>query len=372
MEEVSEERFRRIVIETCREVIAKRAEPTPYTILINQVDPVLAKRGLFGTLHSGLDVKTVLEESVGKEFELVSARLGGAAGKLWWFADKAFAARLEAVPLTERVEETVFRCLHEKGRVTFTEVWDTVAREFPNSLTSDSTSIGEALEIYGRKVGGGAWMLKEEVRLSLTRHSEIIVYLARIGREHGHEIWIGQREQREVFNTLAENVRLRDLVTTGKPAKLKDVTNPKTVLDMDVLWLDGDNVVHAFEVECTTSMTSGLQRGSNLPVRVPKTMVIPEEREGDFERKMKSPLFSEHIARDNWSLLYFNAFIQAYGKTKAKTSLENLLGQKRKPTQPAASIEEAPAQQNLFSFGSEVEPTRQDPVAVAEEPPSGE
>ncbi len=91
MEEISEERFRRIVIETCREVIACRAEPTPYTILINQVDPVLAKRGLFGTLQTGLDVKTVLEESVGKEFELVEAKLGGATGKLWWFADKAFA-----------------------------------------------------------------------------------------------------------------------------------------------------------------------------------------------------------------------------------------------------------------------------------------
>jgi hypothetical protein len=54
----------------------------------------------------------------------MDAKLGGASGKLWWFADKAFAARLEAVPLTERVEATVFRCLHEKGRVTFTEVWD--------------------------------------------------------------------------------------------------------------------------------------------------------------------------------------------------------------------------------------------------------
>jgi hypothetical protein len=310
-------------------------------------------------------VKTVLEESVGKEFVLVAAKLGGAAGKFWWFADKAFAAPLEAAPLTERVEETVFRCLHEKGRVTFTEVWDTVAREFPNSLTSDSTSIGEALEIYGRKVSGGAWMLKEEVRLSLTRHSKIIAYLARIGRELGHDIWIGQREQREVINTLAEDVRLRDLVTIGKPAKLKDVTNPKTVLDMDVLWLDDDNVVRAFEVECTTSMTSGLQRGSNLPVNVPKTMVIPEERERDFERKMKSPLFSEHFAGDNWSLLYFNAFIQAYGKTKAKTSLDPLLGQKKKATQSAADIEEVPTQQNLFSFGSESEHTS---AAIAEDP----
>ena len=139
----------------------------------------------------------MLEESIGKDFELVDAKLGGASGKLWWFADKTFAARLEAVPLTERVEETVFRCLHEKGRVTFTEVWDTVAREFPNSLTSDSTSITEALEIYGRKVSGGAWMLKEEIRLSLSRHSELIALLAKIGEARGHSIWIGQREQRD-------------------------------------------------------------------------------------------------------------------------------------------------------------------------------
>jgi hypothetical protein len=141
---------------------------------------------------------------------------------------------------------------------------------------------------------------------------------------------------------------------------------------MDALWLDGGRVVRAFEVECTTSMTSGLQRGSNLPANVPKTMVIPEEREGDFERKMKSPLFSEHFARDNWGLLYFNALIQAYGKTKAKTSLENLLGQKKKPDRPAAGVEEVQAQQNLFSFGSESEQAPQAPAAVAEDPPPDE
>ena len=328
MEEISEERFRRIVIETCREVIASRAEPTPYTILINQVDPVLAKRGLFGTLHTGLDVKTVLEESIGKEFELVEAKLGGAAGKLWWFADKTFAARLEAVPLTERVEETVFRCLNEKGRVTFTEVWDTVAREFPNSLTSDSTSITEALEIYGRKVSGGSWMLKEEIRISLSRHSEIIALLAKIGEARGHSIWIGQREQRDTASGVVERVLLRDLVTK-KPASLKGVKELATVLNMDLLWLDGSEVVRAFEVECTTTMTSGLQRGSNLPAGVPKTMVIPEEREDDYQRKMKSPLFSEHFAKDNWTLAYFNALREAFTKTKAKTDLESLLGKKK-------------------------------------------
>ncbi len=330
MEEVSEERFRRIVIETCREVIASRAEPTPYTILMNQVDPVLARRGLFGTLQTGLDVKRILEESIGKDFRLVEARWGGASGKLWWFADDAFAARLQAVPLTERVEETVFRCLHEKGRVTFTEIWDTVAREFPNSLTSDSTSITEALEVYGRKVSGGAWMLKEEIRIHLSRHSELIALLAKIGAARGHTVWIGQREQRESAAGLVEEVRLRDLVTS-KPAALSGVRNLRPVLDMDLLWLDGAQVVRAFEVESTTTMTSGLQHGSNLPATVPKTMVIPEERERDFERKMKSPLFSEHFRDDNWTLLYFDALRQAFTKAKARTALEPLLGVKKKP-----------------------------------------
>jgi hypothetical protein len=57
---------------------------------MNQVDLVLAKRGWFGTLQTGLDAKTVLERSIGREFEFVEAKLGAASGKLWWFADKPF------------------------------------------------------------------------------------------------------------------------------------------------------------------------------------------------------------------------------------------------------------------------------------------
>ncbi len=58
--------------------------------------------------------------------------------------------------------------------------------------------------------------------------------------------------------------------------------NLSPVLNMDLLWLKGGEVIRAFEVECTTTMTSGLQRGSNLPAHVPKTMVIPEERGSRF------------------------------------------------------------------------------------------
>jgi len=58
-------------------------------------------------------------------------------------------------------------------------------------------------------------------------------------------------------------------------------------------------------------------------------MVIPEEREKDFERKMKSPLFSEYFEKDNWTLAYFNALREAFTKTKANTNLESLFNIKK-------------------------------------------
>lgn len=370
MEEVSEERFRKIVIETCTDVIARRAEPTPYTILINQVDPELAKRGLFGALQTGLDVLAVLKESLGTTFKLVPAKLGGASGELWWFSEeKLKTLRLETVPLSERVEETVYRSLSERGRVTFTDVWDAVSREFPNSLTSDSTSIKDALEIYGTKASSGYWMLKPEIRLAVTAHSEMISYLAKIGGERGYDIWIGQREQRDEFSSgVAQTTSLRELVTVDKPTKLEGVKNASPVLQMDLLWLKDGKVMRAFEVESTTTMTSGLQRGSNLPKETPKIMVIPEDREGDLKRKMESPLFNEHFNGDNWQLIYFEGLRQAFAKTKAKTKLEDICGVKKNRSRVEAVMEEGQRQQDLFSFDYESKSESSYAPIVAEDP----
>jgi hypothetical protein len=157
----------------------------------------------------------------------------------------------------------------------------------------------------------------------------LVALLAQIGRQRGYEIWIGQREQRERAGGLAPNVLLRDLVT-ARPTMLAKVSDLRPGPDMDLLWLKGNQVAHAFEVESTTTMTSGLQRGSNLPNNVPKTMVIPEERERDHERKMKSPLFSQHFAKDHCNLLFFDAFRQAFAKTKTRTAFESLFGKKKK------------------------------------------
>lgn len=327
-ERFDENLFEKIVIDSTIAVLAERAEPTPYTIIINYIDPQLAKCGFFSSLSTGQDVKAVLDEHLGKEFVLVPTKLGGAAGKLWWFKDPNIVPRLKEIPLSERVEQTVLRQLQSKGSVTFTDIWNAVSEAFPNSLTSDSTSIKESLETYARPVAGGKWLLKSDFTRERVRsdHNEILGILALVGKQRGHDIWVGKKEQSErTSGLLGSDKKLSELATLHR-LDLDDVVNLPTVEDMDLLWMDQRKVVAAFEVESTTTMTSALWRGSNLADRIPKFMAIPEEREAEFLRKYQSPLFAEHFQKNNWKLIYFEALRNAYSKHGKKLELEKLVG----------------------------------------------
>ena len=208
-------RFEKIVVETTKAILAERGEPTSYTFIINKIDPELARQGFFSSLATGLDVKTVLKAHLGQEFELVPAVSGGVAGELWWFRDPSIIPHPE-IPLSERVEATVLRQLHAKGNVEFTDVWEAVSTEFPNSMTPDTTSILEALKAYARPASGkgGRWLLQPEVRDRENQHNEVLAAIADIGAVWGYEVWIGKKEQAAVVAGAAGARRkLADLVT---------------------------------------------------------------------------------------------------------------------------------------------------------------
>jgi len=329
-EEIDELRFENIVVESTIALLAERAEPTPYTVIINYIDPILAKHGYFASLHTGLDISDILKKHLNKEFMLLPAMVGGAEGKLWWFKDTSIVPRLNEIPLTERVEQTVYRKLHQMGKVTFTEVWDAVSTEFPNSLTSDSTSIMDALKIYARQVTGGYWLLKPEIQQRIKQHNEILAILALIGEKQGYDIWIGRREQHEKDSGLvATGKALADYMTV-KHLKVDNATNQNVIENIDLIWIKDKRIKAIFEVESTTSMTSALMRGSNIDRAVDKFMVLPEEREDQFKKKMTSPLFKEHFENENWGLLYFDALRNAYVKDKNKTDIYDLIDKKVK------------------------------------------
>lgn len=329
-EEIDEKRFERIVVDTATRVIAERGEETPYTILINTIDPELARHGYFSELDTGLDVKTVLKNHMGKEFILVPTKLGGSEGKLWWFKNPSMVKHLEEVPLSERVEQTVLRKLQQKGKLTFTEVWNAISTEFPNSLTSDSTSIKEALKAYARPVSKGDWLIKPNLRPGeLEReHTTIIAILAEIGIKHKYDIWVGKPEQSHEIREVPRPGKLKQFVTLKNLSRLKNVQNTKTVEDIDLVWIRDNKAILVFEIESTTSMTGALLRGSNIEPKVPKFLLLPEERETQFLRKLKSPMFAERFREDNWNVIFFETLLAEYSKHKGKTDVASLVNKK--------------------------------------------
>ena len=346
-EEIDEARFENIVIDTTVALLAERAEPTPYTIIINYIDPVLAKQGFFSSLHTGLDINTVLKNHLEKEFVLLPTKIGGAEGKLWWFKDTSIVRRLNEIPLTERVEQTVYRKLHQKGKVTFTEIWDAVSTEFPNSLTSDSTSIMDALKIYARQVSGGFWMLKPEIQQRVNEHSEMIAMLALIGKKQGFDIWVGKREQYEKDQSIISQGKKLSEYMTLKRFKVDNAENQDVVENIDLLWIKGNKVAAVFEVESTTSMMSAIMRGSNVDASVDKFMVLPEEREAQLHNKMTSPLFREHFETENWNIIYFDALRAAYIKEKTNLDINSIVNLKR-DTAGVSAREAKKKQERLF------------------------
>jgi len=255
-------------------------------------------------------------------------KVGGAEGKLWWFKETSIVPRLSEIPLTERVEQTVYRQLCKKGKVTFMEVWDAVSTEFPNSLTSDSTSIMDALKIYARKVSEGYWLLKPEIQRRVNQHSEILTILALIGKKKGYDIWVGRREQAMSDSGLVTSGKTLKEYMTIKQLKVDNAANQSVIENIDLIWLKGKKIEAIFEVESTTAMTSALMRGSNVDRDVIKFMVLPEEREEQFKNKLTSPLFKEHFEGENWKLIYFDILRTAYTKQKREIDIYDLIGKK--------------------------------------------
>jgi hypothetical protein len=80
------------------------------------------------------------------------------------------------------------------------------------------------------------------------------------------------------------------------PTQFNEATT-RTIELIDVLWLSGNSIVAAFEVECTTAIYSGLLRMSDLLSLQPNLdinlyLVAPDERREKVEQEILRPTFS--------------------------------------------------------------------------------
>lgn len=138
----------------------------------------------------------------------------------------------------------------------------------------------------------------EAVGESLTRevsqHTDTQYQLIQLGAEMGFDVWVARNDR----NKECKGGTLQNLpkIISELPTQFDNVTN-KVIELIDVLWLKGNRIVAAFEIECTTSVYSGLLRMSDLLALQPNIeinlfLIAPETRRSKVRNEILRPSFS--------------------------------------------------------------------------------
>src|SRR5215203_2044201 len=155
---------------------------------------------------------------------------------------------------------------------------------------------------------------REEPSKETTAHTEIQWLLLKLGSDMGLEVWVARNDR----NREAHGRRLSDLprLKSELPLQFDDVTN-RTIELIDVLWLRGNAIVAAFEIESTTSIYSGLLRMSDLVtmqpnLNIPLYLVAPDERRDSVIKEVNRPTFSRRTPsmKDICSYISFSTLRQ--------------------------------------------------------------
>jgi len=125
-------------------------------------------------------------------------------------------------------------------------------------------------------------------------HTEIQWQLLKLGSDMGFDVWVARNDRGRAWEDkkFADFARLK----AELPLQFDDATN-RTIELIDVLWLRGNAIVAAFEVESTTSIYSGLLRMSDLiamqpNLNIPLYLVAPDSRRDKVITEVNRPTFS--------------------------------------------------------------------------------
>lgn len=125
-------------------------------------------------------------------------------------------------------------------------------------------------------------------------HTEIQWLLLKLGNDMGLDVWVARNDRNREYN--GERFSSLPKLKTKLPLQFDEATN-RTIELIDVLWLKGNTIVAAFEIESTTSIYSGLLRMSDLismqpNLNIPLYLVAPDERREKVFTEVNRPTFS--------------------------------------------------------------------------------
>jgi SAM-dependent methyltransferase len=309
------------VIQKTIELIARRAEPTPYEIIIAGLIPEMLQAGYMKPIEVQEEILHILSEQEGTEKIFVRVKNDKTkAGDYWWFSKPEENINYPDRPLKDRVEETVLSFLRRKGSVKLDDVLSELFRTYPNGLTPDPRAIKSVLEKFAYQ-SAGKWKLRDIVKLEITRHSMVIKHIIFIGNKAGYSVYIGKREQPEPCGDGKYLHELADFKSLTILSTRYDAEKIKRIEMIDTVWLSKlDNSIECvFEVENSTGFISAIQRASNIEKSIPKFMVIPKERENEF-RNVKDSYFVKGFTEYNWSYLTYDEIERLIGYSRPSVS----------------------------------------------------
>lgn len=132
-----------------------------------------------------------------------------------------------------------------------------------------------------------------EAEIEAPPHTELQALLLRLGSEMGLDVWVARNDRGKEWNgtKLGQFPRAK----VDLPLQFDEATT-KTIELIDVLWLKGNAIVAAFEIESTTSIYSGLLRMADLiamqpNLNIPLFLVAPADRRNKVIAEVNRPTF---------------------------------------------------------------------------------
>lgn len=126
------------------------------------------------------------------------------------------------------------------------------------------------------------------------KHEEIQWLLLKLGSDLGLDVWVARNDRNREY--AGESFKNIPNLRSELPRQFDDATN-RTIELIDVLWLQRDTIVAAFEVEHTTAIYSGLLRMADLVsmqpnIKINLYLVAPDERRDKVFEEINRPTFA--------------------------------------------------------------------------------
>ena len=169
----------------------------------------------------------------------------------------------------------MYKAERRKGRITVSTVVSVPDREESRDQTSAEV------------------VLPDHLAASANQHTEIQFHLLNLGAEMGLDVWVARNDRAKTWENQTLGTMPR--MVAELPTQFNEATH-RTIELIDVLWLKGNSIAAAFEVESTTAIYSGLLRMSDLLALQPNLdiklyLVAPDDRRNKVEQEILRPTF---------------------------------------------------------------------------------